>query len=363
MKIRKMSHIVVLSLFCVVSLFGCSRTRIIDKISIIHVFGFDQDKNGEIIGTALSPEYTKSKSSDQIQYLEEQATTSSLIIPKMAAQTSTPIELAKIRVLIFGKNFAEAGIENIVNRFITTPQLGTNIQIALSTQSAKETLQTFKAEKSLTLAERLEHNMLAQSIPYMNLHVFLNHFYGEGMDAYAPMLSIDEKDRVKIDGLGVFKKDKLKLHLNPDQTILFSTLVDFRNQATLKIDFDGKKYNELIIVRAFRSKKHWNWDRKKEQLNLRLKLEWTLVQYPNKYNIEKPEDVRKMKKLIVKELEKRMESLITTFKENEVDPLGIGNIVRAQDRTWEENSFYKKYPTLPINVNIDLQIIHTGLEG
>ena len=42
-----------------VVLFGCARTRIIDKISIIHVFGFDQANNGELIGTALFPDYTE----------------------------------------------------------------------------------------------------------------------------------------------------------------------------------------------------------------------------------------------------------------------------------------------------------------
>ncbi len=47
----------------------------------------------------------------RVQYLEATAQTGSLIVSKMAAQTSTPIELAKIRVLVFGKDYAEAGLE------------------------------------------------------------------------------------------------------------------------------------------------------------------------------------------------------------------------------------------------------------
>jgi hypothetical protein len=58
-----------------------------------------------------------------------------------------------------------------------------------------------------------------------------------------------------------------------------------------------------------------------------------------------------------------MGDLLAAFKENEVDPLGIGNIVRTKDRTWEEESFYEQYPTLPIHVNVNIQIIHSGLEG
>ncbi|WP_084786595.1 Ger(x)C family spore germination protein [Bacillus tuaregi] len=362
MKKSRKHYRFLLLMVCLVSLLGCNRTRIIDKISIVHLFGFDQSDNGELIGTVLSPEYTKSKASDQIQYLSEQGETSALIVPKMEAYSNTPIEIAKIRVLIIGNRYAKAGIRNMVDRFVITPQLGTNIQIVASTHTAKETLNAFKKEKSLTLAEQLEHNMQGQNLPNMNLHYFLNHFYGAGMDPYVPMLAIDENEKLKIEGLGIFKDDQLKLRLNPEQSILFSILKDYRSEATLKMDLDQKNSKEIITVRAFRSKSHWDWNQKKKQLNLRLRLEWTLMQYPNRYNLEKDKDVREMKNMIVEKLEKEIRDLLALFKENEVDPLGLGNIVRSQDRTWKEEAFYQQYPEMPINVNINLQIIHTGLE-
>lgn len=363
MRIRRKHQVLFLLLICLFFLFGCTRTRIIDKISIVHVFGFDQAENGDLIGTALIPSYTDSKDSDQIQYLKEQAPTGVLFVPKMSAHTSTPIEVAKIRVLVFGKEYAESGIQDMVERFIITPQLGTNIQIAVTTHSAEETLNVFKKEKSLTLADRIEHNMEGQSLPKMNLHVFLNNFYGEGMDAYVPMLTIDGRNLVGIDGLGVFKDDKLKLHLKPEDTIYFSLIEDHRSQATLKIDLNDSDRREVITVRAFRSKSNWDWDREKERLNLKLKLEMTLTQNPERFKLENPEDLAKIEKIIVEKINEGINNLLETFKEYEVDPLGIGNIVRSKDKTWEKDAFYELYPTLPINVNVDLQIIHSGLES
>ncbi|MCM3584699.1 Ger(x)C family spore germination protein [Mesobacillus maritimus] len=363
MKKRRKHHILFLVLICLICLFGCSRTRIIDKISIIHVFGFDQAENGELIGTALFPDYTMSKDGDQIQKLEEQAPTSILFVPKMSEYTSTPIELAKVRVLLLGRNFAEAGIQDMVRRLILNPQIGTHIQIAGSTHSAGETLTKFQKEKSLTLAERLQQNMQGQYLPYMTLHDFLNDFYGEGVDAYVPMVTIDEKDRVKIDGIGIFKGDKLKLHLNPDQTTLFSYIEDKRTQATYKMVLDDKNRGEIVTVRAFHSKSKWDWDQKKERINLRLQLQMTLTQYPDRFDLKKEQVVMEMKKLIEEKLEKDLGNLLGTLKENGVDPLGIGNIVRSKDRTWEKAAFYEQYPTLPISVNVDLKILHSGLEG
>ncbi|WP_203555429.1 Ger(x)C family spore germination protein [Bacillus sp. B15-48] len=364
MKKGRKSHIFFLLLVCVVVLIGCARTKIIDKISIIHAFGFDQADNDEIIGTALFPDYTKSKAADQIHFLEEQAATASLVVSKMAAHTSTPIEIPKIGVLLFGNGYAEAGVSDMVKRLVMTPQLGTNIQIAASTHSAKETLNTFKNEKSLTLAERLEHNMQGQHLPIMNLHVFLNHFYGEGMDAYVPMLTIDAKDQISIEGLGIFKGDKLKLHLNPEQSTIFSIIKDKRTRTTYKIELDNEKNRgEILIVRTEKTKSHWDWDQEKQQLNLRVKLKMALTQYPDRFDVENPDDVREITKIVVGNLEKGMKDLLATFKENEVDPIGIGNIVRSKDITWDVESFYKQYPTLPIHVNVDLEIIHSGLEG
>jgi spore germination protein len=363
MKKWRKYHILFLLLVLMISLFGCSRTRIIDKISIVHVFGFDQAENGDLIGTALIPDYNKSKDGSHIISIEDQAKTSVLFVPKMSAQTSTPVELAKIRVLLFGKDFAEAGIQDMVERFILTPQLGTHIQIAVSTHSAKETLNTFKKEKSLTLSEQIQQNMQGQYLPSMNLHVFLNNFFGEGVDAYMPMLTIDEKDQVKIDGIGILKGDQLKLQLSPEQTTIFSFIEDPHTQATYKIVLDENNNSEIIAVRAYHSKSNWDWNQEKEHLNLRVQLQMTITQYPNRFDITKEKTILEIKKLIEGKLEKDISDLLATLKKNEVDPIGIGEIVRSKDRTWDKESFYEEYPTLPIHVKVNLKILHSGLEG
>lgn len=57
-----------------------------------------------------------------------------------------------------------------------------------------------------------------------------------------------------------------------------------------------------------------------------------------------------------------MEGLLATLKENEVDPVGIGNIVRSKEKVWNERSFYERYPTLPIQVEVQIEVIHSGLD-
>ncbi len=362
-KLNKLSKLFLL-LFCMAALFGCTRTRIIDKISIVHIFGFDQAENDELIGTALFPDYTANREGNQINSIEERAPSTVLLASKMAAHTSTPIELAKIRGLLFGRNIAEAGIRDIVDRLLLTPQIGTSIQIIASTHSAQETLNIFKKEKSFTLTEQIQHNMEEQGLPKINLHIFLNHFYGEGMDAFVPMLTIDKNEKIKIEGIGVFKDDKLKLHLNLEETLLFSLIKDYRTQSSYQIELDEQtNRKEMLTVRTYQSKQEWDWDQKKEQLHLQLRVQLSLTQVPNRYNVENRKDMQELEELVVEKLETGMKDLLSTLKENEVDPIGIGNIVRSKDKTWEKESFYQKYPNLPIDVNVSVEIIHSGLES
>lgn len=354
-------HVLTILFIFSVLIVGCARTKIVDKIGIIHVYGMDTNDKGELVATALIPEFAKSKSSDIIKYLEEENNNSPILVSELSTKTNTPMRIAKIRVLLFGNKFARTGIRDIVKRFILTPELGTNIQIAVSTESARETLKKFKKEKSLTLADQIEQNMRDEFIPFMNLHVFLNNFFGEGMDAYAPLITVDRQERLKIIGLGIFKGDKLKLHLNSEESSIFSLLVDEKTNANYKIELDGNNRNEMIAIRFSSSKNKWVWDKKKKELNLRLKVQITLTQYPERFKMHDEKDYTKLKNIIEEKIQNDIQGIIKKFKENEVDPIGLGNIVRSQDRNWDKNKFYQMYSELPIHVNVELEIIHSGL--
>ncbi|WP_453991232.1 Ger(x)C family spore germination protein [Bacillus nitroreducens] len=355
--------IVIMLLLIIISLVGCARTKYVDKLSIIHVFGFDKDEEGNIIGTALFPEYTKSKSSDNSQFIEQKTDAVGLQRPKMSTHTVMPVALSKINVIVFGNDFAKSGVSDVIERLLLTPQIATNIQIAVSTQSAKETLKVLQ-KTDLTLDDKIKQNMTGQQIPRTNLHVYLNHLYGEGVDPYVPMLTIDENNKIQVDRVGIFKDDKLKLHLNDTETFIFSILEDERTQGVYEIVLDEESRKDVIIVQGFRSKSKWDWVKEEQQLNLTLHLTWSIMHHPDRFNLENPQDLETIKRMIKKNISKDIDELLNTFKENGVDPLGIGNIVRSQDRNWDQKSFYdQQYPSLPININLDLEIIHSGLQG
>ena len=361
---KKRCFIIIFYIFiCLFSLIGCTRMRTVDKLSMIHVFGLDKEGD-ELIGTALYPDYTKDKTVEDIQYLKEKTVAGNLFYQEMGKHTSTPITLAKIRVLVLGKEYAESGIDDMVKRFIINPELGTRIQVVVSEDPAEETLKEFSKGNSLTLLELIEHNMTNKYLPETNLHYFLNHYYGEGMDPFVPVIKLDENKKVMVEGIAIFKGDKLKLSLNEEKTFIFSTLKDKKKEGLLKIEIEHEDKKGLVIVRGSKSKKNWrlvNGKYNQPELNLTLNLEWTIRQMPDWINISKESDIELLKKLVTDKVKEKVEDLFGILKENEVDPLGIGNIVRSKKRDWKEKEFYQTYPELPINVKVNLEIIHSEL--
>jgi spore germination protein len=363
-KNQRKSMILFLISICCVSLLGCTRMRTIDKVSMVHVMGLDKD--GELlVGTALYPNYMKSKDSDNIQLLTEKVAAGNLFYQEFNKHTDTPVKFAKIRVIVFGKKYAEAGIGDIVKRFMINPELGTRLQIVVSEQSAEDTLREFSKGDSLNLLDIIQHNITRQYLPEMNLHFFLNHFYGQGMDAFVPVVLFDHKNKIMVDGIGIFKDDKLKLELNDEQTFIFSLLKNSRVEGTLKMDVEHMGKKGIVTIRGYKNSQKWefkNNNMNQPELNLTLKLKWTASQYPDWINISSEKDKQLLIKLIKIEVKKMVEELLMTLKKNEVDPLGIGNIVRSQIREWDEKEFYETYPSLPINVEVQLEIMNAGLD-
>ncbi|MGX6444020.1 Ger(x)C family spore germination protein [Neobacillus sp. K501] len=349
---------------CIICLLGCTRLRMIDKVSMIHVIELDKEKN-QLVGTGLYPNYTKSKDTDNIQLINEKAASGHLFYQKFDKHSEMPIKLAKIRVIVLGKKYAESGIEEMVQRFIINPELGTNIQIAISEQSAEYTVKEFSKGDSLHLLDSIQHNMTREHLPETNLHFFLNQFYGQGMDAYAPVIALDDQKEVMVKGIGIFKDEKLKSMLNDEQTFIFSTLVNRRSEGILKMDVEHKGKKGIIVTRAHKNGHKWelrNSESKRPELNLALNLQWTVSQYPDWIKPTRAKDYELLNQFITAEVKKRVEELLRTLKGNELDPIGIGNIVRSKMRVWDEKEFYEMYPQLPINVDVQLEIINAGLD-
>ncbi|MDQ0859519.1 Ger(x)C family spore germination C-terminal domain-containing protein [Bacillus sp. V2I10] len=79
-------------------------------------------------------------------------------------------------------------------------------------------------------------------------------------------------------------------------------------------------------------------------------------------------DLRRMKnyKLLTRQLEKQINNdllkLLLKFQDHEVDPLGVGDLVRAHSKKWNEEEFYETvYPKVTFDINLSIKLHKSGI--
>ncbi|WP_179887088.1 Ger(x)C family spore germination protein [Bacillus sp. AFS088145] len=343
---------------------GCSfpRQKIIDEIQIISVYGFDKvDKH--FVGTALYSDFTDvaNKGSNLLQGNGKK----SLIIKQaLNEQSPKPIEMGKLNLLIFGKELAENGVSYFVEAVCRDPLIGSNAILAVSEEPAGELLKKNKEKDSNYIYKLVEQNFRTQFVPLPTLHSFLFDYYGEGRDASVPYIKINQKENIEVNGLAVFKKDKLALTLNPRESLLYKILRGrvIRGQTEINIQ-KGKKIDSAILTILNGDEKRLiKGNKAKTKVKFDITLNGMVKDYPEWLDLMKRENNLFLNNQLEKQMKEDFEKLLLTFQKHQVDPLGIGDLARAHSKKWYEKEFYEKvYPAIEYDVNVKVVLFQSGI--
>ncbi|WP_169907797.1 Ger(x)C family spore germination protein [Priestia abyssalis] len=137
---------------------GCLRMKVVDQLNILKVIAFDK-KEDKFEGMALYPQYTLSENQNKAGFLKAEASTAGLVLSKMNQQAGLPVEIGKLRMLVFGEDLAKAGVSEFVRTICRDPLIGSNMQIAFVENSAEELLKLSKKEGALFLSDLVEQNI------------------------------------------------------------------------------------------------------------------------------------------------------------------------------------------------------------
>lgn len=344
---------------------ACGRTKTIDQLSILHTVGYDSLEDGEIRGTLLYPDYTKSKSEENIQIRKTKGKTSAMLLARTNKQTKNPIELSKTQVIAFGEEYARQGIAHLIDTVFNNPMIATDIQAVVVTPSARKYLEGVKKNGTLAIDDTIVQNYTTASMPRTNLHIFLNDYYGEGRDPYMPILKQGAETNVYVDGLAIFKDDKLKVRLDNNQSFIFGLMDPFEHQGFYELPIKKGRDNGRIVIRSMKNKAEWRPVNSEQSRSLEMSLNLFVIirEYPDWLHLHNEKDIHLLERTIEKKIKSEINSLIKTFKENGVDPLGLGDRMRAYNRHWDEKTFYKEeYKKLQVKIDVKTTVIQAGIK-
>lgn len=274
------------------------------------------------------------------------------------------------RVIILGEALARDGIAPQMDITFRSSQNRLTALLVLAKGQAIDVLNTDAILEQQPGEMIRELTMNGMKNPRTVKHV-VDALINDGIDVAAPFLVADKtmigekgeaKSRVTLDGMGVFRDDKLVGMLKGEQakgllwamnqirrpslsvlapdTNQYLTIQFTENSTELKPEFSGDKIRMKIIIRAIGN----------------------LYENQSNYNANR-DNLNALTQIASDKLKSDVEKTIRTLQEYGSDPCGFGDaIFRKKPAVWNKikNNWYEIYGGMEVLVETHLNLEHTG---
>ncbi|RBW71337.1 Ger(x)C family spore germination protein [Bacillus taeanensis] len=340
---------------------GCVEEEIIDDIQLMFAVAYDPGEDGKIKGTVSTPIFTPDQKVKTETY-SNSAHTSKGINSKINSESPEPVVSGKVMVVIFNKELAAKGLIHLVDTLQRDPSIGRHVHLAVSEGEAAPLLEseyTTTDSTGMYLSNIIDQNIKYHLLPKTNLHTFLYQYFGKGIDPYLPIIKKHgEHNHALIEGLALFNDEKFVDKLEYKYMFTFQALAgEFK---------DG--YYELVLKNDHAAtifpidsdiNYHINNVNNIPEIVIDIELKGIISEY-TEAKITK-ETLKKIETELEEKLQKQSKLLIDKFQKLNVDPLGLGHIVKSKTRNWKEEDWKNVYPEASIKVKIKTKIIESGV--
>jgi spore germination protein len=80
------------------------------------------------------------------------------------------------------------------------------------------------------------------------------------------------------------------------------------------------------------------------------------------FDLKKDKDIVKLERILNEHFKEEVQRLISLAQGYNVDPIGLGEKVRATSRNWDYQRFMDIYPEVKTTVHTNIDILNTGIE-
>ncbi|WP_245638859.1 Ger(x)C family spore germination protein [Priestia koreensis] len=359
-RMKKLGTILVLLLL---TLTGCSNQEIVDEIQIVNSFGYDYE-DGEIKGTILYPLF-KYGATEEPSLIAAKTKTTFDVPAKLDNKSPLPIADGQLRSLLLGESFAKHGLRNTINTISRNPNLGRTLQLAISEGSAHELLSSVTRKKisdTQYINKLIEQNIRLESFPRTNFQIFLFNFFAEDRDAFLPYLK-SEKNAIKLNGIALFKKYQFVDVIPMKHAFIFKLLDDGSKNGRYMMNVKkGNHKGQIALQNLYTKRKYYlKGTREQPEIQIVLKIDGKLQEYPYWINVNNPENVKLISKQLKNKIESESHSIINHIQKLDVDPLGFKDFIRSRTRHYNHERIRSIYKDIPISVRVDVTLVQTGI--
>lgn len=372
----KKSVCIFLAVFLACMLSGCWNYRGIDETTII--VGIAIDKNKDTGNFQLSYEIV-----DLTQDIKQTGTRSKIVdvegktlfeaARNAKKRLANKLFFGNTQVIIIDQKIAEDGMAYIIDWFIRDSECRETISITISQEETARELLTAKGIDELLVAYEMK-KIIEQDTKVtgytkgVEVYNFFNMLHEEGLCPVAPAFHIiknDEERVTEVNGVSVFKGDKLVGFLDPIETNRFLFVMDEIKTGVFSLSSkdDG---SDDITLEIFKNKTDTTYSYENDKVKFHIK---TLTEvYLGELHFETDLLDKEILEMIKLNAEKKLKKEITeVIKKVQTqfgsDIFGFGNMIyKTNPKLWEKIApdWDERFKSMDFEVTCEFLIINTA---
>lgn len=356
-----------LSAVCTVTfLTGCVETEILDDLNIETAKAYDSAGEETIKGTALFLRYLSDKSIKNVT-LSAEAHSTREVLNLLEKKSEQPLVRGSLEAVIISEKLAKEGMINIADSLQRDASVGARVFLLISEGEAGEILNGEYGIKgnSAYITNLIEHNMNRGDLANTNLHLFMFKYFQKGQTSYLPLIKQVDKQSLSLDGIALFKKDKMIDILDKNEMFYFKLLADKYSEGSqvVRLSSGDTPMGEDVeaSVRSIRSKNNIDIKRTADpvEINVHIELDGIIKEYTGK-RVTFPK-ITNIEKKMEDDIEKHCETMLKRFQEIGIDPVGFGQRQKHGLRGFDFKKWENQiYPDAVIKVTANVNILESG---
>ena len=370
--VKNFKYHIVLFLCCLL-LVGCAQTRILERISLVTLIGYDLIEENKVTSTSvirqINPEF---ESRVEIQTETEDTSKGTRI--KVDMKTAKTLAAGQLRVVLFGEELAKKGIEQPIHTLMMNNEVSTSIYLAVAKGTSQSLIEyPYKdiSDIGQHIYNLMNHNIKQQQAISSTSHEIVRDNYSKIRNFALPILN-KEDEFIQLDGIAFFRLGKMVGELSEgDIAYVMMLRGDFDN-GTVEMPLDGKMVDEtifkdkplLIAVDSIRSKRSIKVaDPEANVFDMKIKIDCRLLEVDASLRTDDPVILEKIEKAMNKKIKSELTRVLDYSKEIDSDIYGFGEQYAAQVRNANltEEKWSEMYKNMKVNIDVDVEIIRNGV--
>ncbi|MGE7606104.1 Ger(x)C family spore germination protein [Peribacillus frigoritolerans] len=336
--------------------------QILEDILIAEVVGYDDAEDKKIKGTVVVSVPQPGEEADLgKEVYEAESHDIKAARQQENAKTPYPIVGGRLTVILYGEELASKGLNDYVDTYRRDPMVGRDLYLAVVHGKAEDVV---KMEPKLIktpgvqVKELIEQN-IRTNLPDVDLHRYLYACHGKGIDPVLPLLET-AGDQIRVRGIALFKKDRyIGKYIPYGDGFLYKVLSENFKLGSYEIKW---KENDFTDINNVESRVHYHISNANQSPKARIevKMKASLLEVQG-YDLGKAVDLKKIEARAEHVIGKKLNEMVTLFQQNNIDPLALGDHAKSKTRNFDQKHWEEAYPDIPIEVDLDIEMIQTGI--